>query len=29
MGVDFPMPVMMKVDRPKIEPDSSTPLFKQ
>lgn len=28
MGVDFPMPVMMKVDKPIIEPDSSTPQFK-
>ena len=28
MGVDFPMPVMLKVDLPKIEPNSSTPLFK-
>ena len=27
MGVDFPMPVMLKVDMPKIEPNSSTPLF--
>lgn len=27
MGVDFPMPVMLKVDLPKIEPNSSTPLF--
>lgn len=29
MGVDFPMPVMMKLDKPKIEPDSSTPSFNQ
>ena len=29
MGVDFPMPVMLKVDLPKIEPNSSTPLFKK
>jgi len=28
MGVDFPMPVMLKINRPKIEPDSSTPNFK-
>jgi hypothetical protein len=28
MGVDFPMPVMLKVDLPRIEPNSSTPLFK-
>lgn len=28
MGVDFPMPVMLKVDKPVIEPNSSTPLFK-
>ena len=28
MGVDFPMPVMLKIDKPKIEPDSSTPQFK-
>lgn len=27
MGVDFPMPVMLKVDEPKTKPDSSTPLF--
>ncbi|MDV3560392.1 hypothetical protein CMU69_12675 [Elizabethkingia anophelis] len=27
LGVDFPMPVMFKVDLPKIEPDSKTPLF--
>lgn len=27
MGVDFPMPVMLKVDMPVIEPNSSTPLF--
>ncbi|MDE5432704.1 ATP-binding protein [Elizabethkingia meningoseptica] len=27
MGVDFPMPVMFKVDLPMIEPDSKTPLF--
>jgi energy-coupling factor transporter ATP-binding protein EcfA2 len=24
-GVDFPMPIIMKFDKPKIEPDSSTP----
>lgn len=29
MGVDFPMPVMMKLYKPSIEPDSSTPIFKQ
>ena len=28
IGVDFPMPVMMKIDKPQIEPDSSTPKFK-
>jgi DNA helicase HerA-like ATPase len=28
MGVDFPMPVMLKINKPKIEPDSATPLFK-
>lgn len=28
MGVDFPMPVILKVDLPKIVPDSETPLFK-
>lgn len=28
MGVDFPMPVMMKLSKPNIEPDSSTPSFK-
>jgi len=27
MGVDFPMPVMMKLYKPIIEPDSSTPSF--
>jgi hypothetical protein len=27
MGVDFPMPVMMKFDKPIITPDSSTPNF--
>lgn len=27
MGVDFPMPVMMKIDLPRIAPDSSTPIF--
>lgn len=27
MGVDFPMPVMLKVDLPKIKPNSDTPLF--
>jgi len=29
MGVDFPMPVMLKVDKPTTEPDSSTPAFIQ
>src|SRR5690606_12487980 len=29
MGVDFPMPVLLKVKKPKIEPDSKTPLFKK
>lgn len=28
MGVDFSMPVMMKLYKPKVEPDSSTPIFK-
>lgn len=28
MGVDFPMPVILKVKKPSIEPNSSTPLFK-
>ncbi|GAA5220867.1 ATP-binding protein [Membranihabitans marinus] len=27
MGVDFPMPVMLKINKPKTEPDSATPLF--
>lgn len=27
MGVDFPMPVMLKVKMPKIRPNSDTPLF--
>ncbi len=27
MGVDFPMPVMLKVEKPKITPNSDTPLF--
>ncbi len=27
MGVDFPMPVMLKIESPKIEPNSETPLF--
>ena len=27
MGVDFPMPVMLKVDLPEIKPNSDTPLF--
>jgi energy-coupling factor transporter ATP-binding protein EcfA2 len=29
MGVDFPMPVMLKVQMPEIKPNSSTPLFKR
>lgn len=28
MGVDFPMPLMIKIDLPQIKPDSDTPLFK-
>lgn len=28
MGVDFPMPVMLKINKPQIEPNSSTPSFK-
>ncbi len=28
MGVDFPMPVMLKINKPQIEPNSSTPNFK-
>jgi energy-coupling factor transporter ATP-binding protein EcfA2 len=28
MGVDFPMPVMLKVKMPKVKPESETPLFK-
>jgi len=28
MGVDFPMPVMLKINEPNTKPDSSTPLFK-
>lgn len=27
MGVDFPMPLILKIDLPKIKPDSDTPLF--
>ena len=27
MGVDFPMPIMLKVKKPKIRPNSDTPLF--
>lgn len=27
MGVDFPMPVMLKVNLPKVKPDSGTPQF--
>ena len=29
MGVDFPMPVMLKVDLPQVEPNSNTPPFKR
>jgi len=29
MGVDFPMPVMLKVDLPQTEPNSHTPQFKK
>lgn len=29
MGVDFPMPVMLKVDLPQVEPNSHTPQFKR
>lgn len=29
MGVDFPMPVMLKIHKPKVEPNSSTPQFKK
>lgn len=29
VGVDFPMPVMLKIKKPKIEPNSKTPLFKK
>ncbi|GAB5473563.1 MAG: ATP-binding protein [Maribacter sp.] len=28
MGIDFPMPVILKVNLPKIKPNSDTPLFK-
>ena len=28
MGVDFPMPVMLKISEPMVKPDSSTPQFK-
>lgn len=28
MGVDLPMPVMLKINEPKIKPDSATPQFK-
>ena len=28
MGVDFPMPVMLKINKPRVEPDSSTPNFR-
>ena len=27
MGVDFLMPVMLKIDRPTVEPDYGTPQF--
>lgn len=27
MGIDFPMPVMMKIEMPEIRPNSDTPLF--
>ena len=26
-GIDFPMPLSIKIIKPKIEPDSQTPLF--
>jgi hypothetical protein len=29
MGVDFPMPVMLKIKKPETEPDSKTPQFKK
>lgn len=29
MGVNFPMPVMLKIHKPKVEPNSSTPQFKK
>lgn len=29
MGVDFPMPVMLKINEPEIKPDSATPQFKK
>lgn len=29
MGVDFPMPIVLKVTAPKIKPDSKTPQFKK
>jgi len=29
MGVDFPMPVMLKINMPKTKPDSDTPQFKR
>ena len=28
IGVDFPMPVILKIDAPRIVPDSETPIFK-
>jgi hypothetical protein len=28
MGIDFPMPVVLKIKKPKIEPNSKTPQFK-
>jgi len=27
MGVDFPMPVMLKINLPNVKPDSGTPQF--
>ena len=29
IGVDFPMPVMLKINKPKTEPNSATPLFEK
>jgi DNA helicase HerA-like ATPase len=28
MGVDFPMPVILKINKPNVLPDSATPQFK-